>query len=170
MEPVWKHPFLHTGSVHLDRNSFLTHRIRISEILQWDRKSYLIHAFLPRLSHERFVYWLYWNSRTWTSSNVIVMFKWRHHVKLHRSILRDFWKLIQKKKRKKKHWWARKRIHLSCGGRIENPSLGITVCHHSASLVMPKGDPRDEFSYPTLTLMIDSYNLTHVIGSAVAQW
>ena len=37
---------------------------------------------------------------------------------------------------------------------MENPSLGITVCHHSASLVMPTGDPRDGFFYPTLTLMI----------------
>ena len=37
----------------------------------------------------------------------------------------------------------------------KNPSLEITVCHHSASLVMPKGDPRDGFS-TTLTLMIES--------------
>ena len=28
----------------------------------------------------------------------------------------------------------------------------------SASVVMPNGDPRDGFSYPTLTLLIDSYN------------
>ena len=41
---------------------------------------------------------------------------------------------------------------------MENPSLGITVCHHSASLVMPNGDPQDNFFNPTLTLMIDSYN------------
>ena len=33
----------------------------------------------------------------------------------------------------------------------------ITICHQSASLVMPKGDPRDRFFYPALTLMIDSY-------------
>ena len=39
----------------------------------------------------------------------------------------------------------------------KNPSLAITVCHHSASLVMPIGDPRDGFFYPTLTLMIDPY-------------
>ena len=39
----------------------------------------------------------------------------------------------------------------------KNPSLGITICHHSASLVMPNGDPRDGFFYPTLTLMIDFY-------------
>ena len=39
----------------------------------------------------------------------------------------------------------------------ENPSLAVTVCHHPASLVMPMGDPRDGFLYPTLTLMMDSY-------------
>ena len=39
----------------------------------------------------------------------------------------------------------------------KNPSLGITVCHHLASLVMPNSDPRDSFFYPILTLMIDSY-------------
>ena len=27
----------------------------------------------------------------------------------------------------------------------KNPSLAITDCHHSAGLVMPIGDPRDEF-------------------------
>ena len=31
----------------------------------------------------------------------------------------------------------------------------ITVCHHSPSLVMPNGDPRDGYFY--LTLMIDFY-------------
>ena len=29
---------------------FLAHRIRITEILPWDRKSYLSHAILPRRS------------------------------------------------------------------------------------------------------------------------
>ena len=38
----------------------------------------------------------------------------------------------------------------------KNLSLGITVCLHSSRLVMPDGDPRDEFFYPTLTPMIDS--------------
>ena len=33
----------------------------------------------------------------------------------------------------------------------------ITVCHHSASLVMPSSDSRDGLFYPNLTLMIDSY-------------
>ena len=29
------------------------------------------------------------------------------------------------------------------------PSLRITVCHHSASLVLPNGDPRDVYIYVT---------------------
>ena len=41
----------------------------------------------------------------------------------------------------------------------KNPSLWITVCQYSANLVMPNGDPRDGFSYPTLTLMMDSYSI-----------
>ena len=45
---------------------------------------------------------------------------------------------------------------------IEKPSLGISVCHHSASLVMPKGDPPDGLFYPTLTLMMDSYNVASI--------
>ena len=28
---------------------------------------------------------------------------------------------------------------------------------------MPNGDPRDRFFYPTLTLMIDSYNLPPIL-------
>ena len=48
----------------------------------------------------------------------------------------------------------------------------ITVCHHSASLMMPIDGPRDGFFYPTLTLMIVSYNNApilehmHVIGKS----
>ena len=34
---------------------FLAHRIRISEILPWDGKSYLTHAILPRLPCEGFI-------------------------------------------------------------------------------------------------------------------
>ena len=42
-----------------------------------------------------------------------------------------------------------------CGQK--NLSLGITVRHHSASLVMPISDPRDRFFYPHHTHMIDTY-------------
>ena len=58
----------------------------------------------------------------------------------------------------KKNVLSKKMNPVSCEDRIENPSLGITICHHSASLVMPDGDHGDGFIYPTLTLMIDSYN------------
>ena len=47
----------------MDVHVFLAHRIRISENI-WDRKSYLTHAILPRLSREGYIHWLYWNSRT----------------------------------------------------------------------------------------------------------
>ena len=40
-------------------------------------------------------------------------------------------------------------------------SLGITVRHHSASLVMPISDPRDRFFYPHHTHMKDTYSLAH---------
>ena len=40
----------------------------------------------------------------------------------------------------------------------------ITVCHHSASPVMPIGDPRDGFFYPTLILMMYSYNMRVIQG------
>ena len=56
-------------------NTFLAHQIRISEILPWDRKSYLTHAILPRLSCEGYIHWLYWNSHTLSPTDVIVMLK-----------------------------------------------------------------------------------------------
>ena len=40
-----------------------------------------------------------------------------------------------------------------------HPSLGINVCNHWASLVIPNGDPLDGFLYPILTLMKDSYSV-----------
>ena len=56
---------------------------------------------------------------------------------------------------------SKKKNH-SCEYGMENLSLLITVCHHSASLVMPIGDPRAGLFYPTLILMMDSYILTKV--------
>ena len=43
----------------LDVNIILEHRIRISEILPWDRKSYLTNAILLMLSREGYIHWLY---------------------------------------------------------------------------------------------------------------
>ena len=50
-------------------------------------------------------------------------------------------------------------------GKQKNPSLAVTVWHHSASLVMPDSDARNGFFYIPLTPMIDSYatlNESHV--------
>ena len=44
----------------------------------------------------------------------------------------------------------------------KNPSLTVTICHHSASLVMPNGDPRDIFFCPILTLMIYLYYIKNM--------
>ena len=69
------------------------HRTGISEILPWDRRSYLTYVILPTLSHEA-VHWLYRNSRAWSSSDAIVMLKWHHHIMSHLSIFslfRNFW-------------------------------------------------------------------------------
>ena len=52
---------------------------------------------------------------------------------------------------------SKKRIHYSCEDGIEKSPLKMIVCHHSASLVIPIGDPQDGFFYLTLTFMIDSY-------------
>ena len=46
-----------------------------------------------------------------------------------------------------------------CEDVIEKSTFVITVCHHLASLVMPIGDPQDGFFSPTLTLIMDSYNM-----------
>ena len=43
----------------------------------------------------------------------------------------------------------------------------VTHDHRLSSLGKPI-DPRDRFFYPTLTLMIDSYNFTHVILSRLS--
>ena len=62
-------------------------------------------------------------------------------------------------------------IRYQCDDRIKNLCLVITICHYSASLVMPNGDPRYRFFYPFLTLMIDSYIILtnwsdHLISTA----
>ena len=56
--------------------------------------------------------------------------------------------------------YARNRIYHGCEGQIENLSLGITVWHQSASLVMPDSNPRDGFFHLPLIPMIDSYILS----------
>ena len=45
---------------------------------------------------ERVVHWLHWDSRTYSSSDVIVMLKWRHHVISHLSVFRNFWEPLMR--------------------------------------------------------------------------
>ena len=59
----------------MSRGAIPAHGIRISMILRWDRKSYFNQAILLRLSREGYIHLLYWNSRTWSSSDVIGMLK-----------------------------------------------------------------------------------------------
>ena len=57
--------------------------------------------------------------------------------------------------------YARKSIYHEYMVRIEKPSLGITVRHHSANLVKSISDPSDRFFYPHHTPMKDTYSLAH---------
>ena len=52
-------------------------------------------------------------------------------------------------------WWARKRIYYLCEDGIEKS----IPCDHWATLMMPISDPLEGVFCPTLTLMIDSYNI-----------
>ena len=53
---------------------------------------------------------------------------------------------------------------------FKNPSLAITDCHPSASLVMPIGDPQDDFLYPTLILMIDTFSIIPSVHAEIPLW
>ena len=50
------------------------------------------------------------------------------------------------------------RILHECQVWIDKSVPRFTIWHHSASLVMPKCDPRDRFVYPYLTQMMDSFS------------
>ena len=54
-------------------------------------------------------------------------------------------------------------------GRIEKSVPQDHRLSSLASLVMPNGDPRDGFFYPTLTLRIDSY-ITCLAGKYRGRW
>ena len=89
------------------------------------------------------------------------MLKLRHHVSSRRiqDFLEIFSNVFFQDKNEVFSGEQEKRIHYSCEDGIEKPSIAITVRHLSAGLVLPNGDPRDGFFLPTLTLMIDSYNI-----------
>ena len=56
--------------------------------------------------------------------------------------------------------YARKRIHNGSSLQIENSVNGVTVRHHSASLVMPNSYPSDGIFNQHLATIKDSYILT----------
>ena len=92
---------------------------------------------------------------------VIVMLKWRHLVKS--QCIQDFLEaffmfFFQHKMRNLVGSKKKKNPIFVWGWKRKVPPLTITVCHHSASLVMPIGVPQDGIFYPTLTFMIDSYS------------
>ena len=92
----------------------------------------------------------------------LLLLKWRHHVKLHLSVFRDFWKLTLKFKKKNK-WLARKRIHYYCEGRIEKFVLRD---HRLSSLGKPRDAKRwssGRIFYPTFKLMMDSFIIYKVM-------
>ena len=87
-----------------------------------------------------------------TNTGFIRTHKHGRQVKLHLSIFRNLWQLILKKISGEQEKECINYVRVG----LKNPSLGITVCHHSACLVIPNGVPRDKFFYPTLTLLINS--------------
>ena len=55
------------------------------------------------------------------------------------------------------------RIYHMCEGRIEKSVLRITVWHHEACRVIKKVILRDEFFYPTLTHLMDSFSCSPML-------
>ena len=106
----------------------------------------------------RDLHWLYWNSHD-------VVVNWSHcyvkvtssnHVASQRihEIMGAFFKhenVVFHGEQEKESL-----SHVRTGEK--NPSFRITICHHSAGLVLPNSDPGDRFSYSTFTLMMDPYN------------
>ena len=105
-------------------------KIRISGILSWFRKCYLTHVILSRECFAMVVLKL---THKWSSSNLIAMLKWRHHVLSHLSVFTNFLELfkdkmwhvmVSKKMNPLFVWgWDRKKLSL--------PRIAV------ASLVMP---------------------------------
>ena len=70
--------------------------IRVPPPPTWDLRFYpmIENLILTMLSyigcHAKAVHWLYWNLRTWSASDVIVLLKRRHHVMPHLSVFMNF--------------------------------------------------------------------------------
>ena len=95
------------------------------------------------------------------------MLKLRHHVKSHLCVFRGLLEAYFKIKKNSREQEKESNILVRVG--YKSLSLVITVCHHSASLVMPKGDPRDGFFYLTLSLMMDSYSTVLRSGECMSE-
>ena len=95
--------------------------------------------------------------------------KWRHHVILQRiqDFLEAFSYFFFFNIKCGTLWIARKITHYSCEDGIEKSVPCDHRLHHSASLVIPNGDPRDGFFYPTPTLMM---YLIFLRASATVHW
>ena len=106
-------------------------------------------AILPSLSREGYIYWLYWHSRTWSSSDVIVMFS---DVIMYNCIL-VYSETSGSLFKKKEQWWARKIIYYSCEGMIEK---SVPRDHRLSS----SGKPRDAKRW-SWGLIFLSYPNTH---------
>ena len=124
---------------------YLAHRIGISEILPREKM-----LFYPSYPTQVFTWKLHigclGTHAHGRQLDVILIFKWRHHNMSLVSVFGNFWGpmlylMVSNKKNPLLVWrWDRK-------------------IRPSASLVMPNGDPREGFFYPSLTLMIDPVTL-----------
>ena len=90
-----------------------------------------------RVSHVRAVHWLYWNSRTWSSSDVIVILNWRHYIMSYHSVFRNFWEPLLNMK----GWYlmVSKKIYKSCEEGIDK---SVPRDHRLSSLGKPSDAKR----------------------------
>ena len=134
----------------------LAHWIRISDILSWDRKYYLTHVILQRLSCEE------WTLIVLELMHIIVKCRicYRKMTSLYKVPSQCIQELLG--------YFLKHKVQFLMVGRKKKTLFMwgwdikfISLDHRLSSLVMLNGDPRDGFSYPTLTLMIDSYIIAH---------
>ena len=153
----------------LIRVHFLEYRIRIS-INYTGASIFISHILIHPVKKIKFknfymfanIYWLYRTS--WYVIVKIDFTKGNDVIKPY-SIFITIWQsateLTAFSKTFFQHWKICKKKNLSWvwGTNGKNQSLGITVCHHLTSLIVPDSKPWDGFFYLSLTPMTDSYNL-----------
>ena len=90
---------------------------------------------------------------TYSSSDIIVVFNWRHQIMSHISVFRNIWEPLINIK------WGYLMV-----SKKYNPLFVWGLKSASVkSLVMSNSDPRDWFFYPTYTLMMHSNSFVSVI-------